>query len=235
MTSNRAVPNSIADIATLTGVAAPQLMDPSWQNITDPIFHWAAVRPNAPAFHQGPQTVTYSELAGLVAKAAVHLASYGIGAGERVAINLTNSIDHFILTLGLLRLGATTMEIPYGAPKPPAPELLAKFAVQRIFIEPIAAPVAGFPSIKVDAGWRDRVALAQGDRRSDDNGDGIFTISMTSGTTGEPKGSLTTHRQYFQRMRAYTDLFAESACSRRNGRQIFCSPPASAIPRSSGA
>ncbi len=185
-------------------------VDPNWRNITDPIFYWASRRPDAPAFRQGPETVSYGELAARVGNAAVHLDSYGIAPGERVAINLTNSIDHFILTLGLLRLGATTMEIPYSAQNPPAPELLAKFAVRRIFIEPVAAPVAGFPSIKIDAGWRGRVAQSQGDRRCSDDGDGIFTISMTSGTTGQPKGSLTTHRQYFQRLRAYTDLFAES-------------------------
>ena len=52
-------------------------------------------------------TLTYGELASLVAKAAVHIDSKGIKGGERVAINLTNSIDHFILTLGLLRLGVT--------------------------------------------------------------------------------------------------------------------------------
>src|ERR1700691_2214786 len=115
-------------------------MDPNWQNITDPIFHWAAKRPDAPAFRQGPETLTYGELAELVGKAAVYLDRIGIRGGERVAIKLTNSIDHFILTLGLLRLGATTMEIAYNTPKPPNPETLARFAVRTIFIGPAVAP-----------------------------------------------------------------------------------------------
>jgi acyl-coenzyme A synthetase/AMP-(fatty) acid ligase len=185
-------------------------MDPNWQNVTDPIFHWAAKRPHAPAFIQLPETLSYGELASLVGKAAVHLDSIGIRGGDRVAINLTNSIDHFILTLALLRLGAITMEIPYDVQKPPHPELLAKFAIRRIFIEPVAAPVAGFPSIRVDVGWRSAIAQLHGDCRSRDNGDGIFTISLTSGTTGQPKGSMTSHRQYFQRLLAYRELFAES-------------------------
>jgi acyl-coenzyme A synthetase/AMP-(fatty) acid ligase len=185
-------------------------MDANWQNITDPVFHWAAKRPDAPAFHQGPETLTYGELASLVGKAAVHLDGVGIRGGDRVAINLTNSIDHFILSLGLLRLGATTMEIPYDYRKPPDPDLLEKLAIRRIFIEPAAAPVAGCPSIKVDAGWRSAVAQCQGDRRHGDNGDGIFTVVLTSGTTGQPKGTLTSHRQYYQSVRAQAEFFADS-------------------------
>ena len=45
-------------------------MNPSWTNITDPIFHWAAQRPHQPAFHEGHRTLTYGELAPLVGKAA---------------------------------------------------------------------------------------------------------------------------------------------------------------------
>jgi acyl-coenzyme A synthetase/AMP-(fatty) acid ligase len=193
-------------------VAAPArvAMAPDWQNISDPVFHWAAQRPEAPAFHQGPETLTYGQLAPLVGKAAVHLDSIGIRAGERVAINLTNSIDHFILTLALLRIGATVMEIPYNTQQPPSANLLGRFAVRTAFIEPVAQPIAGFNVIRIDSGWRSLIARSHGDRRHGDNGDGIFTITLTSGTTGQHKGSVTTHRQYFQRLRAYTELFAET-------------------------
>jgi long-chain acyl-CoA synthetase len=185
-------------------------MDPNWQNITDPIFHWAAERPDAPAFIQIPETLTYGELAPLVGKAAVYLDSIGIRSGDRVAIALTNSIDHFILSLGLLRLGATTMEVRYNSQRTPRREFLSKFGIRTIFLESSAAPAADIRSIKVDSGWRSLIASAHGDFRSADNGDGIFNISLTSGTTGAPKGSLSTHRQYFQRVRADMEFFASA-------------------------
>jgi acyl-coenzyme A synthetase/AMP-(fatty) acid ligase len=184
-------------------------MNPSWSNISDPIFHWGAVRPEQPAFHQGHRTMTYGELAPLVGKAAVHLASLGIGAGDRVAISLTNSIDHFILTLGLLRLGATTMEIPYDVNGPTA-ELLANFSIRTIFLEPGVGPPAGVAAIRLDTGWRGLLARADGDRRHPGNGEDVFTISLTSGTTGVPKGSLTPQRRCFQRLAARAELFADS-------------------------
>jgi long-chain acyl-CoA synthetase len=184
--------------------------DMDWQNMTDPIFHWAGERPDAPAFHEGHLTLTYGELAPLVAKVATYLDGLGIRAGDRVAISLTNSIDHFILTLGLLRLGATTIEIPYDAQQAPSAQSLANYAIRTIFLESTPAPTAGLNALRIDAAWRSLIETCSGDRRYAGSGDDIFTISLTSGTTGQPRGSLTSHRQYFQRMRAYTELFAES-------------------------
>ncbi|HLZ06410.1 MAG TPA: class I adenylate-forming enzyme family protein [Bradyrhizobium sp.] len=186
-------------------------MHANWQNITDPIFHWAEQRPDAPAFIQPPETLSYRALAGLIAKAAVYLEGGGVRSGDRVALHLTNAIDHFILLLALLRLGATTMEIPYSAQQPPTPELLAKFGIKWIFIEAAAAPVAGVSSIKIDASWRSMIARRSGDRRASDNGNGIFTITLTSGTSGQPKGSLASHRQHLQRFGTHLELLADSA------------------------
>ncbi len=185
-------------------------MQHDWQNLTDPIFHWAAERPHAAALRQGPETLSYREFAALVGKAAVHLHGIGIRQGDCVAINLTNSIDHLMLTLGLLRLGATTMELPYNVQRAPDADLLAQFAVRNVFVESMAAPVAGAAAIKIDAGWRARVAQLQGDRRSSDNGDGIFRVSLSSGTTGRPSGLLLSHRQQFHRTRAAAALFPDS-------------------------
>ncbi len=184
-------------------------MNPSWTNITDPIFHWAAERPHQPAFHEGHRTLTYGELAPLVGKAAVHLGGLGIGAGDRVAISLTNSIDHFILLLGLLRLGATTMEIPFDV-NGPAPDLLANFSIRTLFLEPAVTPPAGVDAIRLDGGWRGLIARAHGDRRHPGNGEDVFIINLTSGTTGVPKGSLNPQCHYFRRMAAWTEPFADS-------------------------
>jgi len=47
----------------------------------------------------------------------MHLDSIGIRQGECVAVNLTNSIDHFILMLGLLCLGSTPTRRQFGGSK----------------------------------------------------------------------------------------------------------------------
>jgi acyl-coenzyme A synthetase/AMP-(fatty) acid ligase len=55
------------------------------------------------------------------------------------------------------------------------------------------------------------IAQRSGDRRTGDDGNGIFTITLTSGTGGEPKGSLTSHRQHLQRFGTHMELLADSA------------------------
>ncbi len=186
-------------------------MDSTWQNVTDPIFHYAQTRPEAPALIEGRRTVNYRDLAELVGKAAVYHASVGIEPGQRVAVSLTNGIDHFILSLGLLRLGATLMEVPYTPNQPPALTTLAKFGIRTVFLEPAIPTPVSYRSITVDpTAWIENVAKLSGDRRYGGSGDDIYTLSLTSGTTGTPKGSLTSHLQYFTRLKAYTELFADS-------------------------
>jgi long-chain acyl-CoA synthetase len=187
------------------------LMDSTWQNVTDPIFHFAATRPEAPALIEGHRTINYRDLASLVAKASVYHANLGIEPGQRVCVSMTNSINHFVLSLGLLRLGATLMAAPYTPQQPPAITTLAKFGIRMIFLEPGVPAPTGYRSMTVEPStWLDNIAKLSGDRRFNGSGDEIYTISLTSGTTGTPKGSLTSHLQYFTRLRAYTELLGDS-------------------------
>jgi long-chain acyl-CoA synthetase len=140
----------------------------------------------------------------------VHLDQLGIRSGERVALSLTNSIEHFILLLGLLRLGATTMEMPYETAAPAA-ELLRQFAIRTIFLEPGVTPPAGVNTISFDIGWRDTIARLEGDRRHKGSGEEIFIINLTSGTTGVPRGSLNPHSRFFPRLALWAEPFAETS------------------------
>ena len=74
-------------------------MDVIWENITDPIFHYARERPQAPAFHEGHVTLSYAALAALVGKAAVHLDGLGIRAGDRVAPGYTDAVAEYFRKL----------------------------------------------------------------------------------------------------------------------------------------
>ncbi len=182
-------------------------MNPNWSNITDPIFHWAAQLPDRPALQEGRRTLTYGELAPLVGKAAVYLDGLGIRGGDRVALSLTNSIDHFVLLLGLMRLGATTMEVPYEAAAPAA-EALRQLSIGTIVLEPGVTPPAGIAAITLDGSVRGAIARAQGDLRHGGTGEDIFVITLSSGTTGPPKPTLSSHRRYFASMAAISEPYS---------------------------
>ena len=185
-------------------------MNPDFQNVTDPIFHYAQTRPDAHALIESGSVVTYRELASLVAKATVYLKGLGIVSGQRVAVSMTNGIDHFVLSLGLMRLGATLMEMPYNSQHAPMTATLEKFGMTALFLESGIPAPPGYRSVTIYPSWRYTLDGLSGDERSPAKGDALFVVTLTSGTTGTPKGMLTTHAQYFKRLNAYTEIYAES-------------------------
>ena len=54
-------------------------MQTEWENLSDPIFHYALARPDAPAVSAGGSTVTYTELADRIAKASDQFREIEIG------------------------------------------------------------------------------------------------------------------------------------------------------------
>jgi hypothetical protein len=63
-----------------------------WLNVSDAIFHNARRRPSHPAIIDGARTITYAELAGLIAKTSGHLENVGARAGDIVGVAL-GSLD----------------------------------------------------------------------------------------------------------------------------------------------
>jgi acyl-coenzyme A synthetase/AMP-(fatty) acid ligase len=181
-------------------------MPPAWENLSDPIFHHAATAPDRPCIVEGRTVLTYGETATLVAKASAWLHGLGIIEGERVGVHLSSSADHVILAFALLRLGASLTELHYSSAAAPEPKLLEGLAIARLFVEadaPLSGPV---PAIRVDPHWRERVARVTGDRRSASKGDALPIVSLSSGSTGLPKGIVTTQRLQFERHRAYAEI-----------------------------
>jgi acyl-coenzyme A synthetase/AMP-(fatty) acid ligase len=184
-------------------------MATSWDNLSDPIFHYAAGRPNARALIDGPTVLTYAELADLVGRASVYLASRGIGKGARVGVSLSNSIDHAILMMALLRLGATLAELHYNSLKPLDPALVARFGITKLFLEPGAVAPAGVETVHMDIGWRAALARHAGDHRAEATADELAILTSTSGSTGAPKSVLQSQRMILERHATVLDRVAD--------------------------
>jgi len=182
-------------------------MLPTWENLSDPIFTHAAERPNQPAVVEGPTNLTYGALAVLVGKASLYLKSMGIGPGERVGVALTGRSDHFVLLFALLRVGAQLTELPASEPLDVA--LIQRLGIGRVFVEPNAA-LSAIPLTRIDANWREELVGFTGDARHDAVGDAVATITLSSGSTGTPRGVALTHRQLFERYHVAVEIFAQT-------------------------
>ncbi|WP_394849571.1 AMP-binding protein [Pendulispora brunnea] len=71
----------------------------------------AVRRPNHPAIALGPRKVTYAELWVRARQYAAVLRDHGIGAGDKVALLLSNTPDFPMAYFGVLALGAVVVPI----------------------------------------------------------------------------------------------------------------------------
>lgn len=189
----------------------------AWENLSDPIFHFAQVQPAAPALQHEDDRLNYGELARLVGAASVHLKDLGVQPGTNVGVALGNTIDHVILSFALMRVGAVPVEVPLRAPPGRVGDPLARF-VDKGFV--FAGEGATVPPQSqrhaVAPGWRNTLPLA-GDHRVVRDANAIHNFSMTSGSTGMPKGVLTTRAQWLARFEAAQRMFPEFLAEGRVG------------------
>jgi len=171
----------------------------------------AGLRGDLECFVQGERRISYGDVRRLAFGAADRLArEHGFARGDRLAVLAYNSPDWILSLFGAVSLGGigvglngwwTSEEIEYGLSDSgsrflvvddrlwPRVELLADKvpSLERVFFigdspPPGTVPIAELlvPSDDVPAGPIDE--------------DDPFVILYTSGTTGRPKGCITTHR-----------------------------------------
>jgi len=182
-------------------------MEPIWENVSDAIFHYAAERPGAPALVDERERLSYADLAVCVGKACGYLRGLGIGPHEPVGVCLTNGIDHLILSLALMRIGAAKFELSPRMERNERAAVVRKFGIGTLFLEPDAAAVAAAEIRWVHARWREELENGAGDWRYDGRDGEPYIVGVTSGSTGVPKGVASTHRQLQLRFRDNLEMF----------------------------
>ena len=160
---------------------------------------------------QGERRVSYAQFARLVWGTAANLRRCGLAPGDRIAILAYNSIDYVISVFAAASIGGIVValngwwveeEIDYALRDsgsrflivddrlyPRVRHLTGKIpALETVFFSGRGAPPAGTIALDVLARPADE---APTDPIAEDD---PFVILYTSGTTGRPKGCITTHR-----------------------------------------
>lgn len=170
----------------------------------------ASGRGDAVAMVQGDRRITYAEFARLAWGTAAALKRHGFKRGDRLAIFAFNSPDWLVTLFGAASMGGiavglngwwVTEELEYGLT-----DSGSRFLVTDERLYPRVASLIGkIPTLEKvffigddpPAGTLPISELVQsGDEKPDDpiEEDDPFVILYTSGTTGRPKGCITTHR-----------------------------------------
>lgn len=173
----------------------------------------ARLRPNALALVDGELRLNHAQLALFIARTATHLRAQGITQGTLVGVALADHATHVVIMLALARIGAVMLPLDHRWTAGERERVALHFGAALVLTER-AMPVAGLPNLVVDAAWAQAVDVADPDPDIAPGGDAPLLVSLSSGTTGRPKGPRITHDHFLARFRTHwVNLgFVDSDC-----------------------
>jgi len=160
-----------------------------------PLAH-ATARPDHPAIVEGDETLGHAAAADRIARYAGWLARERVKAGDRVGLALRDTADHLLLHYAVAWLGAAIVPIDHRWTAPEKQSVAQAFACRCVVLEPGDAAAAQLPAVTFDAVWRHAPPIESAP--VDDETLPVM-LSLSSGTTGRPSGSLVSHRELYER------------------------------------
>jgi acyl-CoA synthetase (AMP-forming)/AMP-acid ligase II len=178
------------------------LMFSDAENIADALAHHARTRPGHAAVVQGGERVGYGEFHARVLKMAAWLAGRGLLPGDVVGIALRDSVEHLIALFALPRAGIVMLPMDWRWTAGEQQRVASHFGARMVLVEPGAAALEGCECAALDEARLREIASADPLAALHEGG-GPLLMSLSSGTTGRPKGPRLTHQQFMRRFLVY--------------------------------
>lgn len=159
-------------------------------NFSDALRHNARRKPRHPALVHGALEVGYAELDRRVDSLARGLQDLGVAPQAVVAVALGDTVEHVAMMVAIIRVGAVLLALDVRWTLEERRRVAAHFGARFVVLEPDAEPVPGMSSLTLErldrGGTPAPYAIPP---------DAPLLMSLSSGTTGRPKGPMLTHRQ----------------------------------------
>lgn len=175
------------------------------ENVADYVAQNAARRPEWPALKQGDRTLTYRDLHAAVRAMGAELQARRIDRGDIVGIAMRDGIDYAVAMLAVFRIGAVLLPMDSRWTGPERDNVARHFEAKAVLVDDGPDRVGGAPAIRFDPAMltRDPATLRLPE---DFSADEPLVLSLSSGTTGLPKGPMISHRHFM--LRHYVEWLA---------------------------
>lgn len=178
-------------------------MPGSEPNITFELVDLARAAPGRTAIALSGRKVSYRQLDALVWRAAQHLHSHGVRAGDTLALVFSSEALLAVALLGLMRLGATGMTVPRSATAFQRDAWLEAARCRMLVCDDPGLRPPGIARLLLGGSDLDAVGrIAPG--LMDERPQAPCLLAIGSGTTGRPKLIPLTHGQMRARCRLAT-------------------------------
>jgi len=165
-------------------------------NLASILLSHATSRPACPAIVEGGAQLDHASASRIVARFAACLARQGIGTMDRVGLALRDSADHLLLHYAVAWLGATIVPIDHRWTPQEKVAVAGAFACRCVILEPGDKAAEHLAALIFDPAWRDDDSPAPPIAEDETL---PMMLSLSSGTTGRPSGSLVSHRELYER------------------------------------
>ena len=185
-----------------------------WESTIGRVMEGVAVADPGKTFVEiGGAAYSYGDFRDGVLRTAAMFRELGVGRGDRVCLYMPNCVEYLYCWFGLSELGAISVPINTAYRRDETAYILNDAGAVALVADSSLADVAGAaadlaPGIRhrivrgddAPAGWtsfRDAfAAAAPGVAPPEVTPDDVSMLVYTSGTTGNPKGVMVTHRMY---------------------------------------
>lgn len=169
-------------------------------NIAALISRHAQSQPERLAIEGSGESFSHAALDVAVRRLAGRLRSAGIGTGDLVGLRLRDTPSHLIALLAIARIGAIALPMDWRGAAPEIGRIIERFRPELVLVDDAKPLPAAVAIVNVS-----ELAGAEPDeQRPASLVDNPLVYGLTSGTTGVPKGIVTTHEEMFGRFVAFT-------------------------------